>query len=969
MIMMNERSVFQMKKWVLLLFFVFMLLVPYGKADEKQQPTVRMEARPHKIYKGESLILKIYYDGFKQPQKPDMSYLAPEFQVDDLGEENRNSTMITIVNGRQSRIEDRGITYNFRLTPKAAGRIRIEPPVVKEENRILEIAPVQIEVVPPGNQDLVKLEMFGPEKEVYPLTPFRISLVVYVKALPGKYQNTDPVLAISDRIDPSALYIPWMEDGKLPKGLVPVKNWEDWIMSFRNTGGGFIVNNIRVNDPFDFGFSMFQNRSRSALFLPSGQKTDHGKEKGQKIAYWKYVFEREFQAEKPGEFSFEPATIKGIFAKGNDESTLEPENIYTLSSPLTVRVKDVPDTNRPKDYIGAFGEFTWKANLVPKKVRVGEAMTLTLTLSGTGSLLQVKPPLLDSLPGIAENFKLYPPTENITENQAVFTWSIRALKAGKITFPPISISYFDVRAEKFVSLSSEPIPLQVEQSEILSTGSFPDHKRSSRSNTLTRSSEGIFANYTDPSGEINQKVSLHDWIKTSLILFGSVLMIFFIAQILKKGKISSFRKHLENAYAARSAFQEGINILERADEKDPSSAAIKIRNAFLIPVADYFPRSIDTLTGSETDQFLARLSDLKNDRSLLSGIRRLFDQLEELRYGHEKSTLLEMIRSAPRLFDEWNGFLAERKTRKHLKNMMKKDKKNISSSLFRSILMIGGILSLGLSGCSHEYTTEISVFKDAIQTFDKGEQAELTSKENKGSSEEQTGSETAKDLFLQSAALYQGMIDRGTESGPILYNQGNAYYRAGEKAKALACWRKAARYIPRDSYLVSNIEMVAPKENSVRPLFELIFFWQNSIGYPSKYKGALWGGILSFTGFLCLILLSLTKKNLSEKGTTLYLRKRRFLVNFTLISGLLFLVMSASFLYDIHRFDYRRHGIVQVKEAIPRKGNSLQYEPLYKEALPELSSVSILEDRGNWYRVEFPDRQEGWMQKKDLLVY
>ncbi|MDO5580979.1 MAG: BatD family protein [Planctomycetia bacterium] len=950
-----------------MLLIIFALFVPYGKAAEKQKASVRMEARPNEVYQGESFILKIYCDGFDNPAKPDMSYLSSEFQLEDLGAENRNSTMITIVNGQQSRIEDRGITYNFRLTPKASGRIRIEPPIIKDGNRTLTITPIEIEVVPPGKQDLVGLEMSGPKKEIYPLIPFRISLTVYVKALPGKYQDRDPVLAIADHTDPGALYIPWMEDGKLEKGLIPSKNWEDWIMSFRNTNGGFIVNNIRINDPFDFGFSMFQNRSRSALFLPPGQKTERKIANGQKISCWKYVFEREFQAEKPGEFSFDPASMKGVFASGNDDSSLKPENIYVISSPLTVRVKDVPEENRPKDYIGAFGEFTWKADFTPKKVRVGEALTLTLALEGTGSLLQVKPPLLESIPEIAKNFKVYPPSENITKNKAVFTWSIRALKAGKITFPAVPISYFDVKSEKFVSISSDPIPIQADPSEVLSTGTVPQNRKMSKSIVLTRSSEGIFANLTDPNGAINQKIALRDWVKNSLILFGSAFFFFCAVQILKKGKIASFRKQRENAHIARSDFQEGIRMLEQSGAEDPSLAASKIRNAFLVPVQEYFNRSIDTLTASETDAFLVRLSAQKNG-AFLPDIRRLFEQLEELRYGHEKSTLLEIIRTAPALFEEWNEFLSERRTRKFLRNLMKKNKNDLSA--LKMILILSGILFCGITGCSSADQNDQKAFNEAIRVFDEAEQKESGLKEKTAQDKEnEQKSDDARDLFLKSAAIYQGIIDRGTESGPLFYNQGNAYYRAGEKAKALACWRKAARYMPQNSYLISNIEMVAPKENSVRPLFELIFFWQNRIGYPAKYQLSVLSGIFAFAGFLGLLLFSLMKKDLSKKEAARYQRKRRFCLNITLIFGLLFAILSTSFLYDIYRFDYRQYGIVQAKEAIPRKGNSLQYEPLYKEALPELSTVSLLEDRGNWYRVKFSDQQEGWLQKKDLLVY
>ena len=59
--------------------------------------------------------------------------------------------------------------------------------------------------------------------------------------------------------------------------------------------------------------------------------------------------------------------------------------------------------------------------------------------------------------------------------------------------------------------------------------------------------------------------------------------------------------------------------------------------------------------------------------------------------------------------------------------------------------------------------------------------------------------------FLKVAGMYQSILDRGLVSGAVLYNQGNAMMRAGERGRAIAAYREATRYRPTDPYLQANL--------------------------------------------------------------------------------------------------------------------------------------------------------------------
>src|SRR3954451_11594538 len=59
--------------------------------------------------------------------------------------------------------------------------------------------------------------------------------------------------------------------------------------------------------------------------------------------------------------------------------------------------------------------------------------------------------------------------------------------------------------------------------------------------------------------------------------------------------------------------------------------------------------------------------------------------------------------------------------------------------------------------------------------------------------------------YRESAALLESLLADGFRNGAVYYNLGNAYYRAGEYGRAIAAYRKAKAYRPRDPYLEANL--------------------------------------------------------------------------------------------------------------------------------------------------------------------
>ncbi|MDR0385438.1 MAG: BatD family protein [Prevotellaceae bacterium] len=136
------------------------------------------------------------------------------------------------------------------------------------------------------------------------------------------------------------------------------------------------------------------------------------------------------------------------------------------SKPATLNIKDFP-AGAPPSFNGATGNFTLTAKADKEKVMANQAVTYSVTVSGTGNFKQVAPPLLlfpDKFdkydPKTAENVKV---TETGGTGTKKFDYVLIPRSAGEYDLPAAEFSYFDTRKGDYVTLKSNPIHLDVEK--------------------------------------------------------------------------------------------------------------------------------------------------------------------------------------------------------------------------------------------------------------------------------------------------------------------------------------------------------------------------------------------------------------------------------------------------------------------------------------------------------------------------
>ena len=142
-------------------------------------------------------------------------------------------------------------------------------------------------------------------------------------------------------------------------------------------------------------------------------------------------------------------------------------NMTVTSGRKTIRVRALPEANKPLDFTGAVGDFSFAVSPSKTDLKANESSQIKVELSGEGNLKLVKLPGIETPNGL----EVYEPEhkEKITTNLSGMKGSVYDQYAvvpqfrGKFIIPSVSFSYFNPKTEKYVSVNTEPIVLNAIQ--------------------------------------------------------------------------------------------------------------------------------------------------------------------------------------------------------------------------------------------------------------------------------------------------------------------------------------------------------------------------------------------------------------------------------------------------------------------------------------------------------------------------
>ena len=136
-----------------------------------------------------------------------------------------------------------------------------------------------------------------------------------------------------------------------------------------------------------------------------------------------------------------------------------------VSDPYKITVKPLPSAGQPESFSGAVGQYDFEVDAKPTKLKVGDPITLTMTVQGRGNIDIVNMPSISDL----TQFKSYDPQINVSKKdnsgRKIFEQVLVPISDSIKAIPEIQFSYFDPEVEQYKMYAKGPIPIQVELSD------------------------------------------------------------------------------------------------------------------------------------------------------------------------------------------------------------------------------------------------------------------------------------------------------------------------------------------------------------------------------------------------------------------------------------------------------------------------------------------------------------------------
>ena len=549
---------------------------------------------------GSGIILSLTFYGAQNIAAPELPEIDG-FQSRYLGPSSR----LSIVNG----VTSSSITHNYTLVPLKEGSFTVPVLSITYKNQTYTSKPISITVV----QGPVSL----PQQE-------------------GGQEDHSQEL--SDRVFLT------MELGKRKayvNELIPVT-----IKLYVNK---LAIKDIQMPTIEQKGFSLGEFRQPKQY-----QASING------IAYDVVEFNTTIFSLSPGEIKFGPARLECTMMV-RKESRRRPSSIFDSdffdtdifgdffgryenyplhlnSVDASVTIVPLPEEGRPGSFSGAVGDYSFELTASPTQVKVGDPITLTMSVRGEGNLKLVNAPRLD----FGERFKVYEPQVTQDSDGKVFEQVVIPTEASVREIPEINFSFFDTQSATYKTITRGPIPITVtplpqgQELKVLESSPQPSDEPHIQKESLGRDIIYI----KDDPGPLRPKGKfLYNnilFLLLQLVPLGAIIAAAVISR--RRQRLQTdvrYARYLRAPRAARKNLQAVHRLLAGRDTKGFYEAVFKTLQEYL---GDRFHLSSAGITAAVVDDpALAAL-----DRTTLDRLKECFNECDRARFGQSDVSIEQM---------------------------------------------------------------------------------------------------------------------------------------------------------------------------------------------------------------------------------------------------------------------------------------------------------------------------------------
>lgn len=849
---------------------------------EAQSVSVDASVANENVTVGDSARLTITVSGSRTPQRPELP-AVPGLDIRYLSEQDSSSQYLSIVNGRREERVTLEYSFFYEVTPKSAGEYEIPAIEVNVGSGVLTTRPLRLRATAPAEMENYKLRISCEDSAGYVGESFAVTLTWYIGGNP-----TTASFRLADENAPFDIQpAPPAPTGQNEKALE------------------MLVDGVPVIGVL--GTGMLDGRTYTTLTL-----------------------RLRVVPRASGELMLGPATCRfevetrrttsrwddPLFGSSRTTKHVIPSNELMFS------VEPLPTQGRPKDFSGLVGKYGLSARADATRVAVGDPIALSLVITGPGPLEKDIAPSLEAVPTIAGNFRLSP--EGWTSATAqpagalVVNTVLRAAHDRVSEIPPIGITYFDPELGEYRLAQTEPIPLRVLPSAVVTSAApvNPGVSGAPRS-PIVSAAAGLPANRTGPG-------VLRDSSPFTLTLVGAASSPVFMLTLAGPA-VAWAAVALSLAYRRR---RDPAMVRLSWAERRACAKAGNPGDALREFVAGVVQMQPDAVTSEDAQRALAGV-----DPDIARAFTDAIQGIENSGYGNDAAHAgsgAEQRIDARRLIRD-----AARAIRRAPRSLL--------------IALCAAWLAFSSAPVARAQDdsppAEINDAAATLEAADRWFESALA----------ESDTERARSLFAAAGSAYAGIADSGVRSPGLYLNSGNSYFLAGDMGQAVLAYRRGMDLAPTDKQLSaalaharSSLALAAPTEaRSTWRTWPLL--WRSYV--TSRTLIVIAGVLWAFGWSLAVVRLFRRAARVAAPAAT---------------SMVIAAALTALVAYESHVMRTAESAVV-TSDARALQGPALGvYDPAFEQPLPPGLEVQILERRDDWVRVRLGDSREGWIPENAM---
>ena len=589
-----------------------------------------------------------------------------------------------------------------------------------------------------------------------------------------------------------------------------------------------------------------------------------------------------------------------------------------ISTPsIQVKVRDLP-AGAPASFAGGVGDFKVSAKMSKEGIKSNEAASLIVTITGNGNLSMLEAPKVDFPP----DFEVYDlkstdkTSASGTSGSKTFEFPFIPRSHGDFVIPSIEYTYYDNAHGKYVTTSTGDIPVSVEKGEEIAGGGVAV-AGSNRQSVRSLSEDIRYIALGD--GHLRKK----DRFFAGSPLFYALMLAIFLAVFIVDRLLRFSRARRADVAGSKN---RRANRMARARLK---SAESYLKQGL---GGAYYEELHKALTGYVSDKLMIPAADLSKDSiseklrergvrdESIAALTGLIDQCEFARYAPESEQ-----RQMENEYNEALNVISDIESQ--LKNPKAASGKKVAGATLLVLL-----LSLALPAAAQEDVS--SLWEKAGEAFAAGQ-------------------------WQNALNCYQMIEGEGLVSDDLYYNIGNTFLKLQDNAHAILYYERALKLNPSHADAAHNLEIVRQmtldKIDEV-PDFILVSWFHN---LRQGLSANAWAWIT-----LALLLLAGILLTVFRSGAPRSLRKVSFI-----LSCIVLVLAIFTFIFSL-----------QQKRAVTRQDSAIVTAPVCSVksspaeggktvfVLHEGTKVRLLDDVGDWARIEIADGRQGWAQGSTFEV-